>query len=497
MSVANAQTNGNGSHNPPAAARLLPRGPVQVKATHVAFALDGLALRGTLIRTTRHAAFFELHQPDATLRVSERLEKFEIIFQDRTVYAGPALIRNLVHTGLTLTCEAALDEARWLNVNPVYSGASGGSLLPECRAFLSEWQNSYKVLPEYKVVIADLQTFLADARLWLEQAELGRRNLPPAGMPVREREIAAQLEPMLVPAIRNLFERFEEVSRRVEPDLVLPHHAFAKRLVQPLLMGSPFVNRTLTKPLGYAGDYEMVNMMFREALAGPSLFAKLVNEYALQLPPIVAHRNRIDYLGERLEQEALRAAARRQPFRVFNLGCGPAQEIQRFMAQSELSNHARFTLLDFNDETLAYTDRVLADLKRRHARRTSVQTVKKAVHMLIKASGRAETYLRPGQYDLVYCAGLFDYLNDQVCRQLMEIFYQILAPGGLLVATNVDDHPAKNQMECFLEWNLIYRDHLELREVAPLAAHAAEVALKRDPTGVNVFIEIRKPDREN
>jgi extracellular factor (EF) 3-hydroxypalmitic acid methyl ester biosynthesis protein len=266
--------------------------------------------------------------------------------------------------------------------------------------------------------------------------------------------------------------------------------------VLPLLMGSPFVHRTLTKPLGYAGDYEMVNMMFRDPFEGPSLFAKMVNLYALQLPPIVAHRNRIDYLYRVLEKETLRMAARNRDTKVFNIGCGPAQEMQRFLAESELSGRAHFTLVDFNDETLAYTARQLGELKRRHARRTPIQTVKKAVHLLIKAVARGEDYMRPQQYDLVYCAGLFDYLNDVVCQQLMDIFYELLAPGGLLVATNVDQHPAKNQMECFLEWNLIYRDNRALRAVAPRQADESGIAIKRDPSGVNVFIEIRKPDGE-
>ncbi len=45
------------------------------------------------------------------------------------------------------------------------------------------------------------------------------------------------------------------------PDLVPVHQAFGKRHLHPLILGSPFVYRTLQKPLGYAGDYEMVNMM--------------------------------------------------------------------------------------------------------------------------------------------------------------------------------------------------------------------------------------------
>jgi len=116
--------------------------------------------------------------------------------------------------------------------------------------------------------------------------------------------------------------------------------------------------------------------------------------------------------------------------------------------------------------------------------------------MLIKSAARGDDYLRANQYDLVYCAGLFDYLNDQVCQQMIDIFYDLLAPGGLLVATNVDDHPAKNQMECFLEWNLIYRNNEKMRSLSPQKAQEQNVCIKRDPSGVNLFLEVRKPDIE-
>ncbi len=55
--------------------------------------------------------------------------------------------------------------------------------------------------------------------------------------------------------------------------------------------------------------------------------------------------------------------------RVFNMGCGPAQEIQRFFAESELSNYTHFTLTDFNEETLTNTCRLLEGLKKQHFRR--------------------------------------------------------------------------------------------------------------------------------
>ena len=71
----------------------------------------------------------------------------------------------------------------------------------------------------------------------------------------------------------------------------------------------------------------------------------------------------------------------------------------------------------------------------------------------------------------------------------------MLAPGGLLVATHVDKHAAINQMECFLDWHLIYRDSKRMRELTPKLACSDDVSIKRDPSGANVFIEVRKPGR--
>ena len=78
----------------------------------------------------------------------------------------------------------------------------------------------------------------------------------------------------------------------------------------------------------------------------------------------------------------------------------------------------------------------------------------------------------------------------------MDIFYDMLASDGLLIATNVDKHPARNEMECFLEWHLVERDNGRFRAVAPQKAVAENILLKRDQTGVNVLMEVRKPGGE-
>jgi extracellular factor (EF) 3-hydroxypalmitic acid methyl ester biosynthesis protein len=468
-----------------------------VKENFVTFqTADGLELHGMLTHVTRHAVFFELHSPNVVPRFSEALDEFKIVMQDRTVYSGRAVVRNVLNDGLKATCEVTLNEAHWRDVNLDLILQRNNHLAHEFQTFISEWQKFYTVLPEYKVVLTDMQSFLSDLRIWLEQIEVGIRSAPSGDWIELEHKMAKRLEPEILTAIGNLFEKFEEISNRVDEDLVPAHRAFGKRLLHPLLLSSPFVHRAFYKPLGYAGDYEMINMMMRDPFEGGSLLAKIINSYALRLPPIVAHRNRIIYLSERLSKESLRVMVRGGTARVFNLGCGPAQEIQRFLANDEVSNYTYFTLLDFNDETIQHTSGVLDKLKQRYERRTTIQLQKKTVHQLIKSADRKVEYFRHDLYDMVYCAGLFDYLSDQVCKKLLEIFYDMLAPNGLLIATNVDNHPARNEMECFLEWHLVHRNEKRMKAIAPGNVSPQDISLKRDPTGVNLFMEIRKPLEE-
>jgi extracellular factor (EF) 3-hydroxypalmitic acid methyl ester biosynthesis protein len=457
---------------------------------------DKLSLQGTPERITRHQAVFELHSPAAVPRLSEALDQFQIVLQGRTVYSGRAVVRSVVDAGPKIVCAATLNDAHWTDLNLVLALQQDGQIEREFKSFLVGWQKSYRVLPEFKIVVADMQTFLQDMQLWLERVELGISALPSSEQAEMEHEIARQLAPEVVPVIANLFEKFEAASSHIDEDLIPAHHAFGKLQLQPFLMCSPFVWRTLTKPLGYAGDYEMVNMMLRDPLEGGSLFGKMINAYALQLPPIVAHRNRLAYLREQLVKETLRVTARGDTARVFNLGCGPAQEVQRFLAEDAVSNRAHFTLADFNQETLEHTAKVLADLKRRHTRRTTILMQKQNVTQLIKAADRPVHRSPNDLYDVVYCAGVFDYLSDQVCQRLMDAFYDLLAPDGLLIVTNVDKHPARHEMECFLEWNLIYRDANQMRTIVPRRAAPENVLVRCDATGVNLFLEVRKPAHE-
>ena len=456
---------------------------------------QGLEVRASALRLTRYLVIFEVYNPYSILQLSEVLTEFRIIMNDRMMYSGRAVVSNLVNTGIVLVCEATLDES-WLDVDVFAPRNRLGALRNEFSEFLKEWDRIHRVIPEFKVVVADIQIMLMDLRRWLEQVELGIRSEPSGDRLQMERDVIQQLQSPILPLVASWFERFDEVAEKIEDDWRPTHRSYAKRQLHPLVLCSPFVYRTYQKPLGYAGDYEMVNMILRDPHEGGSLFAKIVNVCFLKQPPAEAHRNRIVYLLRKITEETRRVVRRGDNARIFNLGCGPAGEIQNFLKQDDLCDRARFTLLDFNDETLMHTGKLLDEIKMRYRRVTPIQFIKRSVHQILKESSRPAGDIALQSFDLVYCAGLFDYMSDRICKRLMNYFYDLLAPGGLLIATNVDaSKPFRNSMEFILEWHLIYRSPQQIAALIPDAAAPEDFQASTDLTGVNVFIEVRKPEK--
>lgn len=455
----------------------------------------GVDFRASLLRLTRHLAVFEFYNPDLVLRASEVLKDFRVVFQDRTVYSGRAVIRNQLNSGLGTVCEVTLNEGDWTDFAFTPEMISTGRLREQFSGFLQEWQKVYRVQPEFKVAVADMQTFLADLRLWLEQIELNIISAESGNRMEIEWRMVQDLSQSIVPAFNAMHERLEDISGSIEEEHRAVHQSFFRRQLHPLVLCSPFAYRTYHKPLGYAGDYEMVNMIVRDPIEGGSLFAKVVNVWFLSQWPAKAHRHRIAHLKQQLVEESLRGIRRGKPIRVLNLGCGPAREIQELLAESSSSDYLQFQLLDFNEQTIDFTGRTLEKTKHDHGRQTPIQIQKKSVHQVLREGSKSVADGNASRYDYIYCAGLFDYLTDRTCKQLMNIFYDWLAPGGLLTATNVDDcRPFRHMLESVLDWHLIYRDSKRSAALMPDRAPADARRVARDPTTVNVFIEARKPD---
>jgi len=145
------------------------------------------------------------------------------------------------------------------------------NLVQDFKSFFHAWQKSYLVAADYKVAVADLQTFLHDLRQWLERVELDLRSATAAERSKLESDLAAELRAPVLAALAGLFERFETVSDAIPEELRPAHRAFGRRQLHPYFLCAPFFHRTYTKPLSYAGDHEMMSMIVRNGFEGESL----------------------------------------------------------------------------------------------------------------------------------------------------------------------------------------------------------------------------------
>ncbi|EHP43355.1 s-adenosyl-l-methionine-dependent methyltransferase [Cupriavidus basilensis OR16] len=443
---------------------------------------QGEQVRGTIINLQRKALVMEIYNPYSIVQVSEVLSELSVRMGSKNAYLGKAVVMSLVNTGLTAVVSLTLiDEWRELSDLPNEPKSVGR----EAELFINDWDTRFNIRRDYQIVVNEMRAFLSEVSRWVEQVDL-TENLPKTDGRLRA-DVFYELATPIMLKVKTYLDRLEGEAEQVDAEIAPVHRTYAQSALHPLLLRAPFVYRTFTKPLGYAGDYEMVNQILNDPQQGPTTYFQIVNTAFLKAAVATAHRNRIDLLVDFLSRQADSARAAGRPFRILNVGCGPAFEIQRFVREYPQPEFLSFQLVDFSEETLAYTKSSIESSAASAGHKVSVEMVHQSVHELLKRKiAPDDAGLR--EFDAVYCAGLFDYLSDKVCSRLLSYFAARTRPGGQLLVTNVHSaNPEKFGMEHLLEWYLIYRDEARMSMLLP--EQSRDHKLYVDQTGVNVFAE--------
>lgn len=450
---------------------------------------QGDSARGTLTSLQRRSLVMEIYNPYSIVQVSEVLNELTIRSGERSIYKGKAVVVSLLNTGLMAVISVTLID-EWNDLGGI--GHDTRTVSEAVGRFIQDWESRYQVGQTYQVVVNEMRAYFSEVTRWLDQADIT------AGLPrdaqgrVRD-DIFFEIGRPLLEKGRDYLLRFEAEASRVEPEFEPVHRAFAQAAIHPLVLRAPFVYRTFAKPLGYAGDYQMVNQILGNPREGPSTYFELVNYMFLQAGVAQAHRNRVDILHTRLQEKVNEARAQGRGLRVLNVGCGPAAELQRLVASASDLGQMEVVLMDFSEETLQYAKERIEDAARsaRHEP-PHIELRHESVHQLLKRSAREEAVAPHEQFDYIYCAGLFDYLADKACARLISYFESRLKPGGTVLVTNVHSYnPERYWMEHFMEWYLIYRDEAGIERLLP--SSLVPTGTYTDATNINLFAEARKP----
>lgn len=261
---------------------------------------------------------------------------------------------------------------------------------------------------------------------------------------------------------------------------------FIREQIGPFIYGAPFAARAYYKPRGYAGDYEMMNHLYRAEVTGRTLFDQCMHKYFVDEPAGVAVKNRGYYLVEKLN-ELFKSRPTGDAMKIISVASGPAVEQQLFLQshKEHFGRNVTFTCLDQDEESLKHAQKQIGSIDRFVKSGFKFNFKNHAIRNVI-AGGLPEK-----DYDMVYSAGLFDYFTEPVAQMAAQKMLACLKPGGKLIIGNFStENPCAPFMELWLDWNLIYRSKEDLERI--FKGFGSKVYVEKEPLGVNLFVVIEK-----
>ena len=451
---------------------------------------ENAPITAPVLRVGNSHVVFEWFRPAPPVRLSQIVQEFRLRRNGHVVFAGSGTITDIVDLETTQLCEVQLAEP---GIPHSHSPGSSGLSPSSFEAFLAEWQESHKVPHDFKLACLDLYSFLTELKATMAVEEMRLKLLPPKERVAAETLVLSAWSPGVVAGISQYHEAYELAAAQLDEKTLWPAVALVRRLLSPFFLVAPFGHRTFYKPLGYAGDFEMMGMIMRNGFEGETIFAKLVHHWLVQQWAALSVRNRISHLEQRLRDEAARAMTANHRFKVLDIGCGPAWEVQNYIRANASANKASFTLVDFDKTAVDFVRRATAEANSAARRTAEINVVQLSVNQLIKESLRTNSAPLGRDFDFVYCVGLFDYLPVRMCQQLTQMFYDWTVPGGLVAVANMkDEKPYRHMVEHLLDWHLIYRSAKDIEKFLPALATSDEWRVVGEDLAINLFLEIRK-----
>lgn len=293
-----------------------------------------------------------------------------------------------------------------------------------------------------------------------------------------------------LPEWETLWRRGNELVAPIMADreVVQATKRFTEAVLTPEFMPGPLWARGYGKPLGYPGDFELMRQVYAWQPAGASAYGGLAHRLGLEVAECIATR-----MEMALEAIAATVGANgtEEPARVMTLGCGPAEEVARYLRIEHLPRRAAFTLIDQEYEALAHAYERIYPETVRHRGRAAIRCLHASFTQMMKAD---ELIGEIPRQDLIYTMGLVDYLTDRRARDLVAALYRRLAPGGLLAIGNMKDTPIGNlwPLEFVSDWSLNYRTETQMRDMAD-GLDPAALSIEEDSTGRVYIMYLRAP----
>ncbi|HEY2511126.1 MAG TPA: hypothetical protein VGI39_09730 [Polyangiaceae bacterium] len=450
------------------------------------FRCDGVPVGPVSVLDLATTGFAARAPEDLALAPGSTLDALELLLDGRPIWSGEAVVVHENQERIGARFVSGVVDLRHVRVGATIDG----------RLALLEAQRAH--LPAaWRAAVSDLGLLLESARLEVDEFE---RNFPrdPLHRTEDEAELFERLHARWGAEYYGAVASLHEQSKSLDERGVQLGRGYASSALMPLLSVCPLHRRAYDKPLGYAGDYRMMELYFSRDLSGDTLFGRFLHSVAQRYS-----LGRAVVAREQLMRDAVRAAATadgEEPVRVLSVACGPALEVRRMIEEAgPLRRPLHILLLDQDEGALEVANRRLqrALVGSGLQQSVAVECLHFSVRQILQPKTAEEIHLFEeiiAGMDLIYSAGLYDYLPEPVAARLTKLLYSRLRAGGRLLVGNLCETPDSTWlMEYVLGWHLLYRTPESMLRLANgLAPQPVRVGITPDATGHSIFLDLVK-----
>jgi extracellular factor (EF) 3-hydroxypalmitic acid methyl ester biosynthesis protein len=279
-------------------------------------------------------------------------------------------------------------------------------------------------------------------------------------------------------AMRSIFCGLAEKRKELSGDAWKGFVAQARK--HPALKTAllcPLTYHAATRPAGYPGDAGLIDHIYGYAKPEVDKLTQSIYAYTTGAPASRAVRFRRHILASLVDKTL---HEKDSDTNILAVACGHLRELDASRNLSHVRPN-RFIALDQDANSLAEVERCFGKF--------GVTIEKRNIKNIVVGRSTYEGL------DLVYSAGLYDYLSAEVAQRLTYNLFNMLAPKSTLLTANfLPNIQDVGFMEAAMDWWLIYRDEKDMLALLTGIPESEIESIRqyRDPDDNITFLEVRK-----
>lgn len=341
------------------------------------------------------------------------------------------------------------------------------------------------VSADYKTFCADFVGFIGEYMLRIE------RHFGKIENQLSAEEMSAIANEMGESARKPLWEFLVDGNRLaipVQDDKAARSamKAYTERVVTRAVVGGESWARSYYKPLGYPGDFEIMNYVYDGSPIGTDLKSKFLHKLGVIAgDPIITRMNALASLIAAHAHEHESA----DPINILSVGCGPARELETILNEAPAQARFNATLVDQEERALEYAVRGAKRLAQADRVKTTALNI--SFKDMLSPSSLAAHLV---DQDIVYSSGLVDYLNPLLAMRFVRRMFDYIKPGGKLIIGNVNSLETGLLWDCehVLDWTMYFRNETEMQAMTGETS-GARISIERDPLNAVFLLVLEKP----